>query len=59
MIFPDDVHAAPFIAAMVVLPKFAGLVCPDRLGSSLFKREPNTNLLALYVDGTHLGPGMF
>ena len=50
MIFPDGHHEAPFITSMVVIPSSADIVYPGKLGSSLFKRVPNTNLLALRVD---------
>ena len=50
MIFPNGQQPAPFIVAMVLLPKSASLICPGRAGSSLFKREPNANLLALLLN---------
>ena len=47
ILFPEKGQFAAFIFLVKVLTPDEFLICPGRLGSSLFRGTPNTNMLAI------------
>ena len=49
ILFPEKVKFAPFVVLIRVLTAAEFSMYPGRLGSSLFKGTPNTNMLAIHL----------